>query len=148
MDDVFFGAKRAYWATVRFSASKLQPFGTTPARITLLRVIHAARTPITQADVHHRLGVARSVVCRMMRALEKLGLVVRGPRVRRTRACELTAKGRALVETVWKELVHSRVIPVAIDASLKAPQFMRRASHLIFRRLVFSFGRWGLVRAP
>lgn len=152
MDDMLFGAKRAYWATFRFSARKLRGFGITPARVNLLRVIHA--TPmkkVSQRYICHHLGVARSVVSRMLRALEELGLVERDERPffdRRTWMCRLTQHGRALVARVWSELVHSRVVASEIDAIWKEPQAVRVAAAPIFEGLALSFGRWGPVRAP
>ena len=151
MDDILFGAKRAYWGSFRFAARKLREFGITSARINLLRVIHA--TPmqkVSQRYVCHRLGVARSVVSRMLRALEELGLVERAERPfdRRTRMCRLTPEGRKLVAHVWTELVHSRVVASEIDAIWKEPQAMRVAAEPIFAGLALSFGRWGPLRAP
>lgn len=152
MDDVLFGAKRAYWATLRFSSRKLASFGITPARLDMLRVIYA--TPmrsVSQRYVRHHLGVARSVVSRMLRALEELGLVERGERFahdRRTRVCRLTSRGRELVASVWRELVQSRVVADELDGIWREPQVMRESAGLIFTDLALSFGRWGPVRAP
>ena len=152
VDDILFGAKRAYWGTFRFSSRKLRSFGITPARLNLLRVIYAAPTrAISQQYLRHHLGVARSVVCRMLRALEELELVERGQRFeydRRTRMCWLTARGRELVASVWRELVSSRVIADEVDAIWPEPQVMRTAAEPIFAGLALSFGRWGPLRAP
>jgi DNA-binding MarR family transcriptional regulator len=99
MDDVLFGVKRAYWASAGFAARKLAKYGITPARLNLLRVIYAGPgRRVSQRYVRHHLGVARSTVCRMIRALEGLGLVERdGSRLaedRRTLMCALTQRGR------------------------------------------------------
>jgi DNA-binding MarR family transcriptional regulator len=151
MDDMLFGAKRAYWATFSFSKKKLERFGITPARITLLRVIYAAPTrQASQSYVRHHLGVARSVVSRMMRALEGLGLLERDRHQddRRTRICKLTARGRELVAGVWSKLVHSRIVARAIDAIWREPHTTRKLAMPIFEGLTLSFGRWGPVVAP
>jgi DNA-binding MarR family transcriptional regulator len=153
MDDVLFGSKRAYWASAGFAARKLAKYGITPARLNLLRVIYAGPgRRVSQRYVRHHLGVARSTVCRMIRALEALGLVVRdGSRLqedKRTLMCELTLRGRQLVATIYSELVHTKVIARAIDAIWPEPQTMRVAAKPIFAGLALSFGRWGPVCAP
>ncbi len=152
MDDVLFGAKRAHWAAVRFSARKLKPYGITPARVMLLRVMHSVPFgEVSQQYVVHHLGVARSVVSRMMRALEELGLVERGGRDeldRRTRICRLTERGRQLVARVWSELVHSRIVAREIDAIWPEPHVKRGFADVIFAGLALSFGRWGPLCVP
>ena len=153
MDDVLFGVKRAYWASAGFAARKLAKYGITPARLNLLRVIYAGPgRRVSQRYVRHHLGVARSTVCRMIRALEGLGLVERdGSRLaedRRTLMCALTQRGRELVARVYGELVHTREIAHAIDAVWLEPQAMRLAAEPVFAGLALSFGRWGPVCAP
>ena len=150
---MLFGVRRAHWASVGFSGRKLARYGITPARINLLRVIYGApMRRVSQRYVRHQLGVARSTVSRMIRALEELGLVEREDDRfaydRRTRVCRLTERGRELVASVWSELVHSGVIASEIDAIWPEPQAMRKAAEPIFAGLALSFGREGPVHAP
>ncbi len=152
MDDLLFGSKRAYWASAGFATRKLVKFGITPARINLLRVIYASPlASVSQRYVRHHLGVARSTVSRMMRALEELGLLERAGAHeddRRTRVCRLTQRGRELVAAVWSELVHSRVVANELDAVWREPQAMRVAAEPLFAGLTLSLGRWGPMSVP
>jgi DNA-binding MarR family transcriptional regulator len=152
MDDMLFGAKRAYWASFRFAWWKTRPFCITPARVNLLRVLYTAphRFKASQLYIRHHLGVAGSVVSRMVRALERLGLVTRerDDEDRRRKVCVLTAAGRKLLELVWEGLVRSRVIEAGVDRCWPEPAAARAAAAPIFAGLTLTLGRWGPMRAP
>lgn len=75
MHAMFFAAKSAYLQSMVFQRRISRDLGITPARFDLLSTIGGSRW--LQDDVARRLGVTRSNVGRMMRALERLGWVVR-----------------------------------------------------------------------
>jgi DNA-binding MarR family transcriptional regulator len=83
MNAHFFSTKRAHYGVLRVLRKPLKAFGLTAARYDLLHVIFGdrrepafART-VSQSDIRRRLGVCKSVVSRMLKSLEKLGLVER-----------------------------------------------------------------------
>ncbi len=148
MDEVFFGLKRGHLAATRFSARLLFKFGLTPARFDLLRlVLHSGAAGMSQAYLRARLGVARSTVSRMLRALEQLGLVERDATSfdRRSRTCKLTVEGRSRVMAVMGELITTFVVAHAIDEALRCgrtdadPKRERAAAETICLGLVVGF---------
>jgi DNA-binding MarR family transcriptional regulator len=157
MDDVFFGAKRVHLAVNRWAARVLRAFGLTPARFDLMRLIYERGYRFSQDSLRHRLGVARSTVSRMLRALEALGFVTRevDDSDRRTRMCTLTFEGRRAAASVMSALVWPRVVAEAINTALRADpkvtdvEAERASAEWLFRRLVYAFalGRGALVLA-
>ena len=101
MNEHFFSTKRAFHAVLRITRKPLKSFGLTAARYDLMHVLfeYGGRDPracsIYQSALRRRLGVCKSVVSRMLRALEKLGLVKRrrGAVDTRQRWVELTESG-------------------------------------------------------
>jgi DNA-binding MarR family transcriptional regulator len=150
MDDLFFGVKRTHLAVNRWALHRLREFGVTPARFDLMRLIYERNFWWTQDAVRHRLGVARSTVSRMMRALEALGWMTRERSKwdRRTLVCTLTYEGRRVVASVMSALIWPRVIMRVVDEALRVeePKRDRDAAEWLFRRLVnaFAMGRGAL----
>jgi DNA-binding MarR family transcriptional regulator len=105
MNAHFLGTKRAFHGILRIMRKPLASFGLTAARYDMLRAIFGAipgadadpddDCPPLQSELKERLGVHRSVVSRMLRSLEQLGLVERGPVPgdRRQREVRLTMVG-------------------------------------------------------
>ncbi len=146
MDDLFFGVKRTHLAVNRWALHRLREFGVTPARFDLMRLIYERQYWWTQDAIRHRLGVARSTVSRMVRALETLGWITRERARwdRRTLICRLTYEGRRVVASVMSALVWPRAIKRAIDEALCAKEHVdpareRDAAEWLFRRLVYAF---------
>jgi DNA-binding MarR family transcriptional regulator len=107
MDSVLFGLKRAHQSSLRFGREATEKFGLTPARFDLLFTIKQHRMcdgTFEQALLPRVLGVSRPVVSRMLRSLERLGLVHRGPRRHRTRFIALTVRGLAAIRRAAKRL--------------------------------------------
>jgi len=95
--------------------------GLTPARFEVLRNIYERQGMCAdQAWVRKALGVARSTLSRMLRALEKLGLIKREPSRwdKRTRNCILTLDGKQRVAAVMTELIWSRVVATTVERAL------------------------------
>jgi DNA-binding MarR family transcriptional regulator len=130
MNAHFFGTKRAFHAILRIMRKPLASFGLTAARYDMLYVISGGDLGpegpdrlTEQSELSDELGVHKSVVSRMLRSLEKLGLVSR-------ERCEGDRR------RFWVELTEAGL------ARLRdATQCLARAS----RRLLWMaicFGRW------
>ena len=77
MHRVFFGIKRAHLRVLALTRPYLVDAGLTPARFDLLRIVSEAHDGVRQATLVDLLGVARSVVSRMLKAMQLLGFIVR-----------------------------------------------------------------------
>jgi DNA-binding MarR family transcriptional regulator len=84
MNAHFFGTKRAFHAILRITRKPLATFGLTAARYDMLYAIcggdpeeDSDECPVEQSELPGLLGVHKSVVSRMLRSLEQLGLVWR-----------------------------------------------------------------------
>ncbi len=77
MHTVFFGLKRAFHGTLRVTRGALATFGLTAARFDMLYIVAKEGSSLTQRRLQRALGVAAATVSRMLRSLEKLGLVER-----------------------------------------------------------------------
>lgn len=75
MNFLTFALKRAYWANFKAFRNAFAYFGVTAARFDVMYAI--GNGLYSQADVARALGVCRSTVCRLVKKLEKLGLVTR-----------------------------------------------------------------------
>jgi DNA-binding MarR family transcriptional regulator len=132
MHPVVFGVKRAYWAATRWGIRCLKEprikerFGEaiTPARFEYLYLLRQRSVAddgsigaMLQSVLCGILDVASVTVSRMLRVLEKLGLVERGSRAcadRRTRWVSLTEAGLACVD----EILGSQVVHRYFDRQL------------------------------
>ncbi|HEY8041343.1 MAG TPA: MarR family winged helix-turn-helix transcriptional regulator [Polyangiaceae bacterium] len=85
MNAIAFGTKRAFHGFLRITRKALQSVGLTAARFDMMCALlgaprhqhEVATFSVRQSVLRHTLGVSASVVSRMLRALESLGLVVR-----------------------------------------------------------------------
>ena len=124
MNAIFFGTKRAFHGALRVMRRPLLSFGLTSARFdmmyTLLRGGHDALSPVVatmQSRLPRILGVSPSVVSRMLRSLEQLGLVQRRRSYdRRRNEVRLTERGAACVRAAYQALRRAaqRVVYMAI----------------------------------
>ncbi len=134
-----FGLKRAYQATLRLGRDICSRFaqGLTPARLDMLYAIHHnALNCVTQMKLRRLLGVSRPTVSRMLKSLEGLGWVERGPgphRDTRTRMVRLTATGVALLKRVLEAVLASGVVKFVVDTSLSMGQFWHEGRCLVER---------------
>jgi len=122
MDDLLFAFKRVHLAGNRNALKLLAAFGVTPARFDLMRVLYGNRTfSMQQSWLRAQLGVARATLSKMLKALEKAGLVERKEDEfdRRTKRVTLTYAARSLVWNVLVALVRTREIAKVIDAALE-----------------------------
>jgi DNA-binding MarR family transcriptional regulator len=122
MDDLLFAFKRVHLAGNRNAMKLLLAFRVTPARFDLMRVLYGNRTfSMQQSWLRAQLGVARATLSKMLKALEKLGLVERKTDEfdRRTKKVTLTYEARSLVWRVLVALVRTRELAKVIDAALE-----------------------------
>jgi DNA-binding MarR family transcriptional regulator len=144
MDDIFFGVKRSHLAVNRWALLKLREHGVTPARFDLMRMLYFRSYRWAQSELRSALGVARSTISVMVRALVKLGWITReaNPFDRRTLDCLLTHEGRRVVASVMSALIWPRVIKSVVDAALGVdPDKEREAAQVLARKLVIAFAR-------
>lgn len=108
MHPVFFGLKRAYYASLGQMRRTLRKMGLTSARLDLLYVVYRnGRFPMLQSRLWRTLGVCPSVVSRMLKRLEAMGYVRRAiaPGRVRMRNVTLTTKGRARVLRARRQFI-------------------------------------------
>jgi DNA-binding MarR family transcriptional regulator len=116
MNAIYFGAKRVFHGFLRITRKPFQSNELTAARFDLMVAVHkyyasegAKYRALLQSDLWRELGVTPSVVCRMLRSLEGLGLVRR--RVperggdRRQREVALTEKGKQCFREAYRMVV-------------------------------------------
>src|SRR5580693_7215045 len=108
MHAVFFGLKRAYYATLGLTRRTLRKMGLTAARMDMLYVIHKkGRYSTLQGQLWRTLGVCPSVVSRMLKRLEEMGYVERDVVTNdtRKRTVRLTTKGRARILRAIRQFI-------------------------------------------
>ena len=152
MDDLLFAYKRVHLAGNRNAMKLLLAFGITPARFDLMRILYGrAQFSMSQSWLRGELGVARATISKMLKALEKLGLVERKTDEwdRRTKRVTLTHAARSLVWQVLVALVRPRVLAQVIDAGLErtrppvSAEAERRAVESLSFRILWPLARRG-----
>jgi len=102
MHRLFFSVKRVHWLWQSRAQEMLieRDVWTTPARFTMLRVLHTYKHGIMRAKLARLLGIAGSGVSRMVKALEAEGLVTRrrSERDKRVVFIQITSGGRGVVD--------------------------------------------------
>ena len=117
MHRVFFGIKRVHLRVLALTRPYLLDAGLTPARFDLLRIVSAEPGGVRQSKLVVLLGVAGSVVSRMLRSMQLLGLIVRR-RDTRDRRCLLVRITEVGVDSIER----------AVRATLQSPIADRIAS--------------------
>ena len=153
MDDLLFAFKRVHLAGNRHAMKLLRPFDVTPARFDLMRILYGNKNTYSMAQswLRGELGVARATISKMLKALEKLGLVERKTDEwdRRTKRVTLTYAARSLVWRVLVALVRPRVLASVIDEGLEmvrppvTAEAERRAVESLSVRLLWPLARRG-----
>jgi DNA-binding MarR family transcriptional regulator len=126
MHTVVFHMKRAFQSTLRVTRPLFQELRITPARFDMMRTLE--RGERFQTDLLRVLGVSAMTVSRMVRALERLGLVVRRTPYfdRRRRIVELTDEGRALLRRASRLIVWSGTVERLLLDELAPDRRMHR----------------------
>ena len=119
MHAIFFGAKRAHieavWRVTRplLEGAKCE---LTPARFDMMRVVLIREYGVMQSTLQWLLGVSAPTISRMLKALEKLGMVrrARDSYDGRCRKVHITARGKACVEKALAATVGVRADKLAV----------------------------------
>jgi DNA-binding MarR family transcriptional regulator len=122
MHPVFFGLKRAYYATLGLTRRTLRKMGLTAARMDMLYVIHKrGRYPTKQGALWRTLGVCPSVVSRMLKRLEEMGYVERDVVTNdtRKRTVTLTIRGRARILRAIRQFIGWGYAQLALESALE-----------------------------
>ena len=136
MHQIVFSTKRTFHGFLRGTRKLLASFGLTAARFDLLYVVqdgqrwHSGPRSARQSDIVRKLGVTRSVVSRMVRSLEALGLVTREVAGdARTRTVTLTEKGTRVVRAALHVVL--RTVDRLVTNSLCHGYHLRRDRRLV-----------------
>jgi DNA-binding MarR family transcriptional regulator len=134
MHQIFFLMKRSHWGIQNKLRSPLKDdFDITAARVDMLNAIHKSRYNQwlkEQRRLSERLGVTRSVVSRMLRAMELRGWIRREKAEydRRMWLVSITETGQELLDRVMRKFVRSG-----------------RVAHWVYRGLMGKlWWRWGV----
>ena len=122
MTPVFFGLKRAYYATLGLTRRTLGKMGLTAARMDVLYVIHKkGRYPTLQGQLWRTLGVCPSVISRMLKRLEAIGYIQRDivTNDTRKRTVTLTTKGRARILRAIRQFIGWGYAELALRSALE-----------------------------
>jgi DNA-binding MarR family transcriptional regulator len=126
MNAIAFGTKRAFHGFLRVTRKPFAWLGLTAARFDMMSALYGRDGPLTacriglrQSDLRRVLGVSASVVSRMVRALEKLGLVTRQRERdgdRRQIRVDLTQAGEECIRRARRIMLRGvlRIVYVAI----------------------------------
>jgi DNA-binding MarR family transcriptional regulator len=111
MHKAFFGIKRVHLRVLAVSRALLGRVALTPARFDLMRIVELHTEGIPQRNIQYLLGVSAPTISRMVKALEKLGML-RRRRWEQDRRCvlvEMTHVGAGVVGAARESLVESGV---------------------------------------
>jgi DNA-binding MarR family transcriptional regulator len=123
MEKIIFGSKQFYLGTIRLTRRWLTPFGLTPARFNMLCAITSnGYRGVAQHDLLGLLGVTSATICRMLKSLEELGLIVRKPHPGnpRHRWVSITAAGVWRLRDAIVEVVESGELAFAVSEILNS----------------------------
>ncbi len=123
MHQIFFLAKRAHWGCQNKMRRPLKKkFDITAGRVDMLHAISKEPWPQLkeQRVLVKKLGCVRSVVSRMLKAMEKLGWIHREKAEydRRMWLVSLTKKGQRMLDRVMRSYVNSGVAAVWVYKAL------------------------------
>jgi DNA-binding MarR family transcriptional regulator len=114
---------RAYGIVQRLMEPYFARFGLTPPQFQVITIVNRlADAPLTQRDLARELYVSFPNVTLLLRRLERKGLIARqaNPADRRQKFVRLTARGQALLRSVWK--VHPRQLDQVMNGLNTAEQ--------------------------
>jgi DNA-binding MarR family transcriptional regulator len=116
MHAMLFGLKRGYYAGLRYARRVLLAFGLTPARFDLMFAVREHGWHL-QSELRRILGVAGPTVSRMLKSLEKLGLICRqtSPNDAREKIVQLTEEGGMCIERAAHAVIGSGCAEAAMS---------------------------------
>jgi DNA-binding MarR family transcriptional regulator len=159
MHEIMFGTKRAFHSFLRVSRKPLVWLELTAARFDMMAeiVIHGRRSgssrELRQSELRKMLGVTASVVTRMAKSLEALGLVQRKRELadRRQVCVTLTERGKERVLRAWHVMTRAMrrfVDDATCEGDYRDPDMRLRRMKIVNRYLTvlrFAFGDWAVA---
>lgn len=129
MNAIFFGLKRAYYASLVGSRALTRHHDLTPARFDLMYLIDTRGPYVHQSTLWRSLGVSRATTSRMLCALETLGLIrrERGDYDTRQRIVTLTQKGRQLIKSAIRRIIGSGIAELMMESASAIHGYARSA---------------------
>ena len=121
MNAIFFGCKRAFHGFLHITRPWLRDLGLTAARFDMLTAIWKSYGHgIGQRELVDMLGVTAATISRMLKSLEKLGLLTRTRPSNdlRRRDVQLTAKGITTIRRATRCFIGSGAAQLAVDCAL------------------------------
>jgi DNA-binding MarR family transcriptional regulator len=125
MNAIYFGCKRAFHGCLRVTRPWFKNLGLTAARFDMLTAIREHPYSALQSSLRRVLGVTAPTVSRMLRSLEKLGLIerTRCEVDRRQRQVTLTAAGLKSLRRATAAFIGSGATQLAVDCALAGEHF-------------------------
>jgi DNA-binding MarR family transcriptional regulator len=122
MHAIFFGLKRAYYATLGLTRWTLRKMGLTAARFDMLYALtRGNKSGMLQSQLRRELGVCPSVVSRMLKSMVQLGYVKRDyvSRDKRQRWVKLTTIGRTCILRAIRQFIGWGYVQLALYSVLE-----------------------------
>ena len=128
MHNLYFQFKRSYWGMQNKVRQPLKDMEITAARVDMLYAITNMEFGVEQRTLAGALGVKKSVVSRMLKALLMQELVERekSKRDRRMWIVRLTTAGKEKLDAVFKRFVRSHRIKKWIFEALVGPDWRKK----------------------
>jgi len=150
MNAIFFGAKRAFQASLRIMRPWFARLQLTAARFDMMTAIWRHPHGLFQRRLREMLGVTAPTISRMLRSLEELGLIKRERSLSDGRQLfiRLTPAGLARIRRATRVFIGSGAAQLAVDSALTMNRChdeslcfveMERAESIL-RRLRTGFG--------
>ena len=140
MNELFFQFKRSYWGIQNKIREPLKEMEITSARVDMLYAIKRRDESswVEQRTLATALGVKKSVVSRMLKALLERQLVERQKSYRDKRMwiLRLTTAGRAKLKAVFKKFVRSHKIKKWLFEALVGPDWRKKRQERFWELLV------------
>ncbi len=144
MHPINFAMKQGHLAGMRFSRPETEAVDLTPARLDMLRTVLEQGGSVTQSYLWRLLGVTKPVVSIMVRALERLGFVLRERRRhdRRTFDVSLTPLAVAALRKIFYQTRVTGFLPLILHCVLVPRRISRRRFQRYSSRLRLYLGRF------
>lgn len=127
MNVIFFGLKRAYYASLLGSRVLAKRYGLTPARFDVMYLLETSGPFVEQRAIWRKLGVSRATTSRMLNSLEALGLIRReaGFSDARQRIVFLTQKGKQLIKVARTRIIDSGLSDLMMESASTCYRYSR-----------------------
>jgi DNA-binding MarR family transcriptional regulator len=130
MHAILFGMKRAFQRSLAVTRGPFARIRLTPARFDMLYAIDRGTT--LQSDLRRQLGVTAPTVSRMLKSLEKLGILRRHrpEHDTRQRCIELTPEGKKDIRYARDLAIDSGAAQLVVDTLVAGSRWYRQSAFL------------------